>query len=165
MAKIDSKDAYFAVPISKPDKKYLRFGRGKETYMYLPTFWAVMRFLGLYQDNQGCDGGPKGDGHQNHSLHRRHVDYGRVGGSFGRSRNRNKEPTGKLRVCHQFPKVNTGAKEDDGVPQISSGLIFHGAQPSWKQNEEHQTGGREDLSIQGGHGTGSVTSLRQDEYI
>ena len=34
MAKIDLKDAYFAVPISEPDRKYLRFRWGKETYQF-----------------------------------------------------------------------------------------------------------------------------------
>ena len=34
MAKTDLKDAYFAVPISKPDKKYLRFRWKSQTYQF-----------------------------------------------------------------------------------------------------------------------------------
>lgn len=34
MAKIDLKDAYFAVPISEPDKKYLRFRWDQEVYQF-----------------------------------------------------------------------------------------------------------------------------------
>ena len=39
MANIDLKDAYFAVPISGPDKKYLRFRWEEHTYQFNCLFF------------------------------------------------------------------------------------------------------------------------------
>ena len=72
MAKIDLKDAYFAVPISEPDKKYLRFRWKGQMYQFncLPFGLSCMRSLGLYQDNQGSSSSLEGDGRENNNLHR-----------------------------------------------------------------------------------------------
>ena len=39
----------------------------------LPTFWTVMRSLGLYQDNEGSSRDLERNGSQAHHLHRRHF--------------------------------------------------------------------------------------------
>ena len=52
---------------------------GSNVAVQLPTFWAVMRSLGLYQDNQGSSSSLEGDGRKRYNLHRRHVNHGRIG--------------------------------------------------------------------------------------
>ena len=52
MVKIDLKDACFVVPINTQDKKHKVHVERRSVSVQLPTFWAVMCSLGLYQDNQ-----------------------------------------------------------------------------------------------------------------
>ena len=163
MAKIDVKDAYFAVPISEPDRKYLRFRWRNIIYQFncLPfglscAPWvftkitkaatAVLREMGIrlivYIDDMLVMA-------ESETLLKDHIagtvyllEYG---------------------VRDQLPQINITASEDDGVPRLSGELNHNGAQAPREQDEEHQTRGKQDPRIQGGHGTGSVVDSRKYE--
>ena len=160
MAKIDLKDAYFAVPISEEDRKYL----GKQNVsIQLPSFWAIMRSLGLYQDNQGSSFSPERNGHQAHHLHRRHSGHGRVGDSTERPCGRDYLPPGELGIRDKLPQVATGTNESYRFPRLSTGLDRHGAQTPRRQDKEPQGGDKKDPGSRSHNSLGLVQVAGQNE--
>ena len=78
LAKVDLKDAYFAIPIHQSHHQYLRFRFQGKCYQFkcLP-FVPVISSLG-YQDPEASTGSPSGDRGTTDSVHRRHPHSGGV---------------------------------------------------------------------------------------
>ena len=79
MAKIDLKDTYFAVPISEPDKNYLRFRCKYQMYQFNSLPFGLSCAPWVFTKIKGSSSSLEGDGHKNYNLHRQHVDHGRIG--------------------------------------------------------------------------------------
>ena len=78
LAKVDLKDAYFAIPIHQSHHQYLSFRFQGKCYQFkcLP-FVPVISSLG-YQDPEASTGSPSGDRGTTDSVHRRHPHSGGV---------------------------------------------------------------------------------------
>ena len=80
MTKVDLKDAYFMVPMSKKHKltpNEIRLGR-ENLPIQLPSFQVVFGPMDLYQDRKATRGCPEIDGSQDDHVHRRYTHHGRV---------------------------------------------------------------------------------------
>ena len=80
MTKIDLKATYFCGANKQARQEIPKVqGEKSNVSVQLPTFWVIMRSLGLYQDNQGSSSSPEGDGRETNYVHRRYADHGTVG--------------------------------------------------------------------------------------
>ena len=129
----------------------------------LPTFWTVMRSLGLYQDNQGSSSSPEGDGRENYNVHRRYADHGRVGDLAERPCQRSGVPPREPRFRDQLPQIVAGTQESLRVPRLPSRLDVHGTETSRGQDQEHQRGSKEDSGGRPCNGLDTIQSPGEDE--
>ena len=116
------------IPVERPDIS-----------VQLPTFWTVMRSLGLYKDNQGSGGNPKKHGHPSNHIHRRHIDNSRDGVSAKGPESRPHIPTGKPGICGQPPKIPITTNPDNRIPGIHGRLPKDGAKTSRPKDKEYQS--------------------------
>ena len=136
---------------------------GSNVSVQLPTFWTIMRSLGLYQDNQGSSSSLEGDGRENNNLHRRHVDHGRIGDFAERPRQRSCIPPREPRVCDQPPQIGAGTQENHRVSRLPSRFDVHGTQAPRGQDQKHTRGGEEDSDGRPYYGLDSIQNLGEDE--
>ena len=72
LAKVDLKDAYFAIPIHhavSPPVPEVQVP-GEMLSVPMPPIWPVISSLSLYQDPEASTGSPSGDGGTTDSVHR-----------------------------------------------------------------------------------------------
>ena len=135
MTKVDLKDAYFMIPISKKHKHLTRFNWGGENLsIQLPSFRVVVGPLGLYQDHKATHDHREIHWSQDDHVHRR---YGRVGDSGQGTHSWTDTPPRESGVCDKLSKVATDTNPGNRISGLCNQLKHYGVETARGKNKEN----------------------------
>ena len=142
LAKVDLKDAYFAIPIHKSHHKYLRFMyQGKH---YQPPIWPVIGPLGLYQDLEASASSPPGDWGTTDSIYRRYPCPGGVPGTSKEPCRGGSVPPAMSGFQDKPEKICVRASTSDGIPGLDSRHSPNGVEIPSGQDKEDPCGSHDE---------------------
>ena len=135
MAKLDLKDAYFAIPIAKAQRKFLRFTYEGVTYEFncLPFSLSSAPWADSEASNSSC----QRTGCKIDCLHRRYSDSSRFRGSGKGQHTGTEISPGVPGLQNQPEKIDFQPHPNDRVSGAPGGLPNDGTLPPFGEDKPH----------------------------
>ena len=142
LAKVDLKDAYFAIPIYTPNPlEVSQISSPRENVsLRVPTIRSVISPVGIHQNSEASLSPSSRNGHASSGLHRRHSDFGEVQGDGPRSCGSLSVSVGVPGLCNQHRKIRNYSEPDHRISGPDSRLSPHGASTPASKNENDSGG-------------------------
>ena len=156
------KNAYFAIPVSRHDRKFLRFRWQGKTYQFncLPFGLHVVGPVDLYQGHKAGSDHSKNCGHENYHLHRRHSGDGSKQGTGSGADIVPDISVGEPGVYNQSAEVSDRPHTGNRLPGSRCRFHSDGTQTTGLKDQEHPVR-RQSTASESAHGAGSVKTAGQ----
>ena len=140
LVKVDLKDAYFSIPISRQHRKFLCFQFKNKLSVELSFLWPGLSPMGLYQDPEADSSSRTRAGDANDSIYRRYPLNGRDQGESQRPSIRPDIPHAMLGLHDKLGEDHFRTIPTPRVLGFYGGYHQHGAKPPCAEDQEDSGG-------------------------